>query len=107
MTRARDDARRNARAEFALYDADREPVGAFSIGHADGCQEGFTEDGDGTWADVGGESHVPGSHDELHRVLVAPRRVFARQRSARGIPTVPERCRCIAGNEHYVGDHLT
>lgn len=87
MSRARDDARRNNRRWFALYhdrrsaarvwgafdDGEGERVGAFCIGHADGCQEVFTEDGQCFEAEFV-ETHEPGSHDELHRVLVEPRR---------------------------------
>lgn len=93
MTRVRDDRRRNTRRDFALYhpnsdgDDDYGPrrVGAFWLGYADGCHEGFTEDGACFEADFA-ETHVRGEHDEMQRLLVEPRRMHALQRLTRGIP---------------------
>jgi hypothetical protein len=82
MSRARDDARKNKRRQFATMRDDGEPVGSFWIGHADGCQEGFTEDGDG-YSAAFAETHEPGSHDELHQIIVEPRRRSARLRRER------------------------
>jgi hypothetical protein len=77
MSRDRDDRRRINRRDFAMWhdatdDYERALVGSFWIGHADGCSEQFTERGDCIAAEFV-ETHEPGSHDELHRILVEPR----------------------------------
>jgi hypothetical protein len=83
VSRTRDDRRRNMRGHFAMNRADDGgPVGSFTLGYGDGCYESFHEDGT-AYAMDRAESHEPGSHDEMVRLLVEPRRLHARQ--ARGV----------------------
>lgn len=70
MSRARDDARRNNRREFALYrtltddDYERSEVGSYTLGQADGCWTEYRENGQ-MLSGCHSEAHEPGSHFDL------------------------------------------